>query len=189
MSKTFRAWDVGQEWLLPASVQDFVPAGHPAHLTRDVVRETLDLGEIMAAYDEPRGYPPYHPAMMVALLLYAYTRGIYSSRRIAKACEEQLDSMAVTAMARPDFHTISDFGSAISRRLPGSSRRCWRGAVRRVWSSATTSRSTAPRSRPMSKHRCRRGCEPSCASLEGASQSPPLLADRARGHHNLGKME
>ncbi len=109
MSKTFRAWDVDQEWLLPASVHDFVPAGHPAHLTRDVVRETLDLGEIMAAYDEPRGYPPYHPAMMVALLLYAYTRGIYSSRRIAKACEEHLDFMAVTAMARPDFRTISDF--------------------------------------------------------------------------------
>jgi hypothetical protein len=63
MSKTFRAWDVDQEWLLPASVHDFVPAGHAAHVIRDVVRETLDLGEIMAAYDEPRGYPPYHPAM------------------------------------------------------------------------------------------------------------------------------
>jgi transposase len=62
---------VDQEWLLPASVHDFVAAGHPAHLTRDVVRETLDLGAIMAAYDEPRGSPPYHPAIMVALLLYA----------------------------------------------------------------------------------------------------------------------
>jgi len=109
MSKTFRAWDVDQEWLLPASVHDFVPAGHAAHLIRDVVRETLDLGEIMAAYDEPRGHPPYHPAMMVALLLYAYTQGVYSSRRIARACEERLDFMAVTALARPDFRTISDF--------------------------------------------------------------------------------
>jgi transposase len=109
MSKTFRAWDVDQEWLLPASVHDFVSAGHRAHLIRDVVRETLDLGEIMAAYDEPRGHPPYHPAMMVALLLYAYTQGVYSSRRIARACEERLDFMAVTALARPDFRTISDF--------------------------------------------------------------------------------
>jgi transposase len=74
-----------------------------------VVRATLDLGAIMAAYDEPRGYPPYHPAMMVALLLYAYTQGIYASRRIAKACEERLDFMALTAMARPDFRTISAF--------------------------------------------------------------------------------
>jgi hypothetical protein len=46
---------------------------------------------------------------MVALLLYPYTRAIYSSRRIAKACEERLDLMAVTAMARPDFRTVSDF--------------------------------------------------------------------------------
>jgi hypothetical protein len=85
-----------------------------------VVRATLDLGAIMAAYDEPRGYPPCHPAApalrpaepdrgMVALLLYAYTRGIYASRRIAKGCEERLDVMALTAMARPDFRTISAF--------------------------------------------------------------------------------
>ena len=46
---------------------------------------------------------------MVALLLYAYTQGIYASRRIAKGCEERLDVMALTAMARPDFRTISAF--------------------------------------------------------------------------------
>ena len=64
----------------------------------------------MADYErEERGQPPYHPAMMVALLLYAYTQGVYASRRIAKACEERLDVMAVTGMQRPDFRTISDF--------------------------------------------------------------------------------
>ena len=47
--------------------------------------------------------------MMVALLLYAYSVGIYSSRRIAKACEERVDFMAVTAMRKPDFRTVSDF--------------------------------------------------------------------------------
>ena len=46
---------------------------------------------------------------MVALLLYAYTQGVYASRRIAKACEERLDVMAVTGMQRPDFRTISEF--------------------------------------------------------------------------------
>jgi len=56
-----------------------------------------------------RGQPPYHPAMMVALLSYAFTQGLYASRRIAKACEERLDVMAVTGMQRPDFRTISDF--------------------------------------------------------------------------------
>jgi transposase len=110
MSKTFRAWDVDQVWLLPPSVHDFVPAGHPAHLVRELVRTELDLTAILAAYErEERGQPPYHPAMMVALLLYAYTQGVYPSRQIAKACEERLDVMAVTGMQRPDFRTISEF--------------------------------------------------------------------------------
>ena len=73
-----------QVWLLPASVHDFVPAGHAAHLVRDAVRESLDLSAIFAAYGEARGQPPYHPVMMVALLLYAYSVGVYSSRRIAR---------------------------------------------------------------------------------------------------------
>ncbi len=63
----------------------------------------------MAAYTEERGYPPYHPAMMVVLLLYAYRSGVYSSRRIARGCEERLDFQAVTALNRPDFRTISEF--------------------------------------------------------------------------------
>jgi transposase len=110
MSKTFRAWDVDQVWLLPPSVHDFVPAGHPAHLVRELVRRELDLSAIFEPYErEERGQPPYHPAMMVALLLYAYTQGVYASRRIARGCEERLDIMAVTGMQRPDFRTISDF--------------------------------------------------------------------------------
>jgi transposase len=110
MSKTYRAWDVDQVWLLPPSVHDFVPAGHPAHLIRELVREELDLSAIVAGYErELRGFPPYHPAMMTALLLYAYSRGIYSSRQIARGCEERLDFMAVTALQQPDFRTISDF--------------------------------------------------------------------------------
>jgi len=110
MSKTYRAWDVDQVWLLPPSVHDFVPAGHAAHLVRELVRAELDLSAIVAEYErEERGQPPYHPGMMVALLLYAYSQGVYASRKIARACEERLDVMAVTGMQRPDFRTISDF--------------------------------------------------------------------------------
>ena len=47
MTKSFRPWRVDETWLLPPSVQDFVPAGHPAHLVRDIVREELDLGPIV----------------------------------------------------------------------------------------------------------------------------------------------
>jgi transposase len=109
MSKTFRSWEVDQVWLLPPSIQDLVPAGHVSHFVRETVREGLDLSRIFASYDNDRGQPPYHPGMMVALLLYAYCQGIYSSRRIARGCEERLDFAAVTGMQRPDFRTISEF--------------------------------------------------------------------------------
>jgi transposase len=109
MAKTFRDWDVEQLMMFPPSVQDFVPAGHLAHFVRDTILEALDLSEILNCYSEERGYPPYHPAMMTAVLLYSYCQGIYSSRRIAKACQERVDFMAVSAMQTPDFRTISDF--------------------------------------------------------------------------------
>lgn len=119
MAKTFRPWDFDQVWLLPPSVQDFVPPGHTAHFVRDLVREGLDLSSIMDEYAEERGFPPYHPAMMTALLLYAYSQGVYSSRRIARGCEERVDFMAVTGMQRPDFRTISDFRKRHLEALSG----------------------------------------------------------------------
>ncbi len=109
MSKTYRPWNVDQAILLPPSVRELVPPGHLAHFVRDLVRDSLDLSAILDDYPEERGYPPYHPVMMTALLLYAYCQGIYSSRRIAQACEQRVDFMAVTALQQPDFRTISDF--------------------------------------------------------------------------------
>jgi len=109
MAKTFRPWDVDQVWLLPPSVQDFVPPDHLAHFVRELVRESLDLSAIHAEYLEERGKPPYHPTMMTALLLYAYSQGVYSSRRIARGCQERVDFMAVTGMQKPDFRTVNDF--------------------------------------------------------------------------------
>ena len=109
MAKRFRRWDVEQRWLLPPSVKELVPADHPAHFVRELVRNDLDLEAILDGYAEERGQPPFHPMMMVALLLYAYTQGIYSSRRIAKACQERVDFMAVTAMQSPDFRTVNLF--------------------------------------------------------------------------------
>lgn len=109
MAKTFKSWDVDQLVLLPPSVQELVPAGHLAHFVRDLVRESLDVSAIVKTYTEDRGFPPYDPVMMTALLLYAYSQGLYASRRIAKACQERVDVMAVTARQSPDFRTISDF--------------------------------------------------------------------------------
>ena len=107
--KTFRPWELTQSFLFPPSVLDFVPANHLAHFVRDVVREELDLSSILDKFTEERGYPPYHPALMTALLLYAYSQAVYSSRKIEKACYERLDFMAVTGMSKPDHTTISEF--------------------------------------------------------------------------------
>ena len=133
MAKTFRPWDLDQRFLIPPSVQEFVPPDHVAHFVRDPVRESLDLTAILATYEEERGFPPYHPAMMTALLLYAYSQGVYSSRRIARACEQRLDFMAVTAMARPDFRTVSEFRRGICKPWTGCSCRCCGCARRRGW--------------------------------------------------------
>lgn len=109
MSKTFRPWLVDQPQLLPPSVLEFVPEGHVAHFVRNLVRDELDLSAILGCYGEARGYPPYHPVMMTALLLYGYSRGVYSSRRLARACEERLDFLAVTGMSRPGHRAICEF--------------------------------------------------------------------------------
>ncbi|MBV8455887.1 MAG: transposase [Acetobacteraceae bacterium] len=75
----------------------------------DVV-PTLDLSRIHAVYqDETRGAPPFDPAMMTCLLLYAYCVGVFSSRKIAQACERNLAFLAIVGTERPDFRTISQF--------------------------------------------------------------------------------
>ena len=148
MSKTFRPWPVDQAQLLPPSVSDFVPVGHVAHLVRELVRGELDLSAITGTYSELRGYPPFDPVMMTALLLYSYSQGVYSSRRMARACEERLDFLAVTAMNRPDHRTICKFRRRHLPALSGLFVRCCGYASRRGWPSWGTWRWTARRSRP-----------------------------------------
>jgi len=110
-TKTFRCWEPDQQVLFPPSIKDFVPQNHFAHFVRDLVRNDLDLSGIFARYSELRGQPPYHPALMTSLLLYAYSRGIYSSRRIERACEERVDFMALIGGEKPDHSTIWKFRS------------------------------------------------------------------------------
>src|SRR6516225_6136330 len=75
----------------------------------DVVPK-LNLSKIHAVYqDETRGAPPFDPAMMTCLLLYAYCVGVFSSRKIALACERNLAFLAIVGEERPDFRTISLF--------------------------------------------------------------------------------
>jgi len=108
MSKTYRPWNPNQNWLLPPSPRDWVPEGDLAYFLLDVV-QTLDLSPILGKYElEGRGYPPFHPRMMVTLLLHAYGMGVFSSRRIQKLCERDAAYRVIVGDDVPNFRTISD---------------------------------------------------------------------------------
>ncbi|MCP5082581.1 MAG: IS1182 family transposase [Alphaproteobacteria bacterium] len=109
MSKHFRPWRIDQPQLLPASVEDYVPADHLSRFVVALVCESLDLGEISGSYKSSLGQPAFDPRMMTALLLHGNASGLYSSRRIAKACTERADFMMIAAGDPPDFRTVSDF--------------------------------------------------------------------------------
>jgi transposase len=119
MSKTFRPWTIDQPLLLPARVQDFVGDDHLARFVVGLVLDHLDLREITASYGSERGQPPFDPAMMTALLLYAYCSGVYSSRRIARAARERVDFMSIVGLDPPDFRTVSDFRKRHLKALAG----------------------------------------------------------------------
>ncbi|HEX9164995.1 MAG TPA: IS1182 family transposase [Gemmatimonadales bacterium] len=109
MEKTYRPYEPDQLLLLPPALQDWLPADHVVFFLSDLV-DQLDLTAITAPYEqEPRGYPPYHPRMLVKLLLYGYAIGVASSRRLAQRCQEDVAVRVLTANNTPDFRTISDF--------------------------------------------------------------------------------
>lgn len=108
-TKTYRPWQpqrYAQEAHSPASK---LPEGDLVFFLLDTVPQ-LDLSRFSAYYeDETRGAPPFDPAMMVCLLLYSYCVGVFSSRKIALACERNLAFLAIVGSDRPNFRTISDF--------------------------------------------------------------------------------
>lgn len=119
MSKTFRPYDPEQTFLMPASMKEWLPPDHLAYFISDVV-DQLDLSKIMDRYaGEERGYPPYHPRMMVKVLLYAYCVGVPSSRKIAGRLEEDIAFRVLAANNTPDFRTISDFRKEHLKALAG----------------------------------------------------------------------
>jgi transposase len=107
--KTYRPWDPEHYRHEAHSPEAKLPEDDLVFFLLDTVSH-LDLSRFYAAYeDEPRGAPPFDPQMMVCLLLYAYCVGVFSSRKIAQACERNLAFIAIVGEDRPDFRTISDF--------------------------------------------------------------------------------
>lgn len=145
MSKTFRPYEPDQMLLMPASLREWLPPDHLAYLISEVV-DTLDLSAISDRYEgEERGYPPYHPRMMVKVLLYAYCIGVPSSRRIEKRLHEDIAFLVLAANNTPDFRTISGFRKEHLEALAGLFLQVLSSARRPDWSSWGMSRWTGPR--------------------------------------------
>jgi transposase len=119
MSETYQSGNPNQQGLPLLSVQDRLPEDDPVYLILDTVTE-LDISAITAKYEqEERGFTPYPPRMMVALLFYSYCRGVFSSRKIMQACQARLTFRAIVGDHIPRWRAISDFRKLHVKELEG----------------------------------------------------------------------
>ena len=109
MSTSYIAYHPEQLQLLPSALQDWLPQGHLAYFISDTI-DSLNLNAFHARYAEggPRNQP-FHPAMMVKILVYAYATGVFSSRKIARKLHEDVAFRVLGADNFPAHRTIRDF--------------------------------------------------------------------------------
>lgn len=109
MAHHFRSYTPEQPHLLPPAPQDWLSEDHLAYAVRDVVQQ-LDLSAFQAGYSpDGRGAPPFDPVFLVSLLLYAWCNHLYSSRKIARLCRDDLGGRFLAAGHTPDYRCINDF--------------------------------------------------------------------------------
>lgn len=119
MSTSYLPYEPQQQRLLPDALQDWLPEGHLAYFISDTV-DGLDLSAFHARYAKggPRNQP-FHPLMMVKVLLYAYATGVFSSRKIARKLHEDVAFRVLAAENYPAHRTISDFRALHLTELAG----------------------------------------------------------------------
>jgi transposase len=106
----FRTYNPEQLFLLPPSLNDWLKENHIARFISDVV-DSLDLSKIIETYKhkDERGGPAYHPAVMLKILIYGYSKGICSSRKISAACEDDVAFRVLSSNQHPDHDSITRF--------------------------------------------------------------------------------
>jgi len=114
--KVFREYRQDQNFLLPPSLDEFVPEDHEVRIINDVV-DAMDLSLLLDKY-EGGGAPAYHPVMMLKVIIYAYSLGVYSSRRIARELKTDTAFMFLSGLQCPDFRTICFFRAEHADVLP-----------------------------------------------------------------------
>ena len=135
------------DFLLPPSVQDWLPEGHLARYVVEVV-EGLDLRALEQAYSG-RGSLPYHPATLLSLLIYGYATGCYSNRKIERATYDSLAFRFIAANSHPDHDTLSSFRRRFAKEFEGAFVQVLQVARENQLSRSARSAWTAPRSTPM----------------------------------------
>jgi transposase len=117
MKKTYRDWSPDQPSLFPPAPRDWLPEDDLVYFLLDTVA-SFDLAPFFAYYErETRGQPPFHPRMMVSLLLYCYATGTRSSRKIMRRCQVDVACRIIVGDDIPGFRTISDFRKTHLDRL------------------------------------------------------------------------
>lgn len=107
MQPKFVEIDRETPYLLPPSVQDWLPTGHLARFVVEIV-EQLDLSLLKSSY-AGRGSQPYNPEMLVALLFYGYATGVFSSRKLERSTYDSVAFRFIAANSHPDHDTIATF--------------------------------------------------------------------------------
>jgi transposase len=107
MKVTFVQVDRETLYLLPPSIQDWLPEKHLARFVVEIV-EHLDLQSLKASYSG-RGSQPYNPEMLVALLFYGYATGVFSSRKLERSTYDSVAFRYIAANTHPDHDTIAEF--------------------------------------------------------------------------------
>jgi transposase len=109
MPTSYLPYEPDQDLLLPHSLREWLPEDHLAHYISDTI-ETLDLGAFYERYESGGARnQPFHPAMMVKVLVYGYATGVFSSRKIARKLHEDVAFRLLAAGNFPKHRTISDF--------------------------------------------------------------------------------
>ena len=109
VDKTFRPFQPDQIFLVPPSLDEWLPQDHLARFIADVVDEHLDLSAFYADYCEGRGAPPFDPRLMVRVLLLGYTTGVRSSRKLEQACWNQVAFRWLAGGQAPAYRAIAKF--------------------------------------------------------------------------------
>jgi transposase len=117
MAVNFKQFDRSTPYLLPPSVQDYLPEDHLACFIVEIV-EQLDLHAFTDAY-AGKGKKPYHPGMLIALLFYGYATGTFSSRKLEKATHDSIAYRYICANTHPDHDTIAAFRKRFLKELEG----------------------------------------------------------------------